>query len=450
MRRVTSFFLLIPAFFFLLIPAFGQTQEPQPPTVRDAYVLFGNPRVVSLRDNLLVVVCKNEYDGWLKAWQQTDKNLGKLPELSLYMNGQLMNGPTALPAPVAAVDEVTKNKQNAKEAQKTEEIKEDCAKQSAEFSAALKDAAEKATAAKVAKTRANQNAAAKDASDKADAAARDSAAKVDALQAAARQTMKMQFYLDPQFVTSADTQANWLQLLEPLRAPRRVTVSVGLANGSQWPSSIELEFERINYWWLAVWAVLFVGALIGFIRYARISNIIRDPGELPPDAKAKGLEKAYSLARTQAAFWTFLVAGALAFIFIVTCNQNTISSGVLVLMGISLGTAVMAPVADRASQPAAATKPEASNTDIASSKAENSREAQPTSGKFIRDLLLEGPDKKDLSFHRFQMLLFTIILGVIFIYKVVTTLVMPEFDATLLTLMGISSGTYLGFKLQGK
>ena len=85
MRRVTSFFLLIPAFFFLLIPAFGQTQEPQPPTVRDAYVLFGNPRVVSLRDNLLVVVCKNEYDGWLKAWHQTDKNLGKLPELSLYM-----------------------------------------------------------------------------------------------------------------------------------------------------------------------------------------------------------------------------------------------------------------------------------------------------------------------------------------------------------------------------
>jgi hypothetical protein len=29
-------------------------------------------------------------------------------------------------------------------------------------------------------------------------------------------------------------------------------------------------------------------------------------------------------------------------------------------------------------------------------------------------------------------------------------LIMPEFDGTLLTLMGLSSGTYLGFKLPEK
>jgi len=45
------------------------------------------------------------------------------------------------------------------------------------------------------------------------------------------------------------------------------------------------------------------------------------------------------------------------------------------------------------------------------------------------------------SFHRYQMVLFTVILVIIFMGKVATNMVMPEFDATLLGLMGISNGT---------
>jgi len=48
------------------------------------------------------------------------------------------------------------------------------------------------------------------------------------------------------------------------------------------------------------------------------------------------------------------------------------------------------------------------------------------------------------------MVLFTLILMVIFVSKTAAALVMPEFDASLLALMGISAGTYLGFKLRGK
>jgi hypothetical protein len=40
-----------------------------------------------------------------------------------------------------------------------------------------------------------------------------------------------------------------------------------------------------------------------------------------------------------------------------------------------------------------------------------------------------------------------LILGVVFVSEVLTKLAMPVFDATLLALMGISSGTYLGFKV---
>ena len=45
---------------------------------------------------------------------------------------------------------------------------------------------------------------------------------------------------------------------------------------------------------------------------------------------------------------------------------------------------------------------------------------------------------------------FLLSLGVIFVASVYKDLAMPEFNATLLGLMGISSGTYLGFKVPEK
>jgi len=48
------------------------------------------------------------------------------------------------------------------------------------------------------------------------------------------------------------------------------------------------------------------------------------------------------------------------------------------------------------------------------------------------------------------MFVWTLVLGVIFVGSVYKNLEMPEFSATLLGLMGISSGTYLGFKVPEK
>jgi len=49
--------------------------------------------------------------------------------------------------------------------------------------------------------------------------------------------------------------------------------------------------------------------------------------------------------------------------------------------------------------------------------------------------------------HRFQIVVWTLILGVVLVSEVLTKLAMPVFDTTLLTLIGISSGIYLGFKV---
>ena len=65
------------------------------------------------------------------------------------------------------------------------------------------------------------------------------------------------------------------------------------------------------------------------------------------------------------------------------------------------------------------------------------------SGGFLRDILSDG---HGYSVHRFQIFVWTIVLGIIFLSSVYNGLTMPEFSATLLGLMGISSGTYIGFK----
>jgi hypothetical protein len=66
------------------------------------------------------------------------------------------------------------------------------------------------------------------------------------------------------------------------------------------------------------------------------------------------------------------------------------------------------------------------------------------SSGFLKDIL---SDDDGVSFHRFQILVWTMVLIMIFLAKVYHQFSMPEFEGTLLALMGISAGTYIGFKL---
>ena len=70
--------------------------------------------------------------------------------------------------------------------------------------------------------------------------------------------------------------------------------------------------------------------------------------------------------------------------------------------------------------------------------------SRPVSKGFFEDVLT---DDVGISFHRFQMFAWTIVLGIIFIASVYRQLAMPEFNETLLALLGISSGTYMGFMI---
>jgi hypothetical protein len=70
-----------------------------------------------------------------------------------------------------------------------------------------------------------------------------------------------------------------------------------------------------------------------------------------------------------------------------------------------------------------------------------------TSEGFRLDIL---SDTNGISFHRLQMFVWTLVLGLLFVYSVWSRLTMPEFSATLLALQGLTAGTYLGFKIPEK
>ena len=59
-------------------------------------------------------------------------------------------------------------------------------------------------------------------------------------------------------------------------------------------------------------------------------------------------------------------------------------------------------------------------------------------------------DKDGAALHRVQVVGWTIVLGLVFLVGVYRDLSMPEFSATLLTLMAISGGSYVGFKFPEK
>jgi hypothetical protein len=282
-----------------------------------------------------------------------------------------------------------------------------------------------------------------------------------------------------------ESEPTWHHLLgAPERMDRDVTFSVGPEDGSAFDTAFERD-RRVSltvisevYGAIALGMVLTM--LLVFLWLSRTTGIIRRPGP----RTIEGSRRPYDLGRFQMAFWFFLVYASYACIWLITDAADTITPSLLALMGISAGTALGEAAIEagreerlhalraeravlaanietpsRARRMHAAETPasmhDASNVDalvaadrvrlaqvevrldaLASSSADFSR-------GFLRDLLSDGDNYR---FDRFQIFAFTLILGVIFVSSVYNSLSMPEFSPTLLALMGLSSGTYIGFK----
>src|ERR1022692_2886744 len=221
------------------------------------------------------------------------------------------------------------------------------------------------------------------------------------------------------------------------------------------------------------------------------TNLIRDAG---PES-ASGVRKPYNLGKAQIAFWFFLTYVSYIVIWLITDDIETITPGLVALMGISAMTALGAVLIDSSKdakgaaalqsmtaertsveqaisalqgQLAALAPGAGAAADDAFARNNLNNEllqkrtrlgelvqalgragpaALPASEGFVRDIMSDG---EGYSFNRFQMIMWTLALGVVFVSKVYNNLTMPEFSATLLGLMGVSSGTYIALKFPEK
>lgn len=222
----------------------------------------------------------------------------------------------------------------------------------------------------------------------------------------------------------------WTHLLgKPNFTPREVPVSVGMSTDYPVRSSARVLLRTIPPLWFGVWVLVFLALLGFFLALATRSNVLRDPGPEPTAGR-----KRYSLARVQAAWWFFICLAAYLFIGLVTGDYGTtITSTVLTLLGISAGTMVGASTID--SSQANAAQAAAPGLPVVSAA---------TRGSWWLDILSD--DGNGVSFHRFQLASWTFVLGIVFVIQVYKALAMPDFDNSLLALMGLSAGTYLGLK----
>lgn len=210
-----------------------------------------------------------------------------------------------------------------------------------------------------------------------------------------------------------NTKSSWDQLICRPRMQNKAAITVGFDDDYSIPTKVidanAMTFDIVNPLGFGGW-VLFTAALAFLVIYL---------GRKTPLLRCAGLNSSFSLAYSQMAFWTFFVCSGYVLIYLITLEMPDLNTSMLILMGLSAGTALSGKVIDL------------------------NKPVPQTSGNFLNDILR---DVDGYTVARLQIFIWTIIMGVIFISNVYSKLAMPEFGVTLLTLMGISSGTYLGFK----
>jgi hypothetical protein len=240
----------------------------------------------------------------------------------------------------------------------------------------------------------------------------------------------------------------WRQLFtEPWEFTNKVSLSLGPHERISWPSQVDgLELVILPRFWVNAYFIGLALALALAVWLSGRTGLLRGRGE----GMAEGDRAPYSLARFQLGFWGFLVIAAYIFIWMITGELDTITGSVLALLGIGSGTALGAAMIDQGKDE----KDKEETAESAAAAAEAAPAATPapapkpvrpvTSRGFLKDVL---SDEGGVSIHRLQLFVWTIVLGIIFCSVVYGSLEMPQFSSTLLGLMGISSGTYLGLKV---
>jgi hypothetical protein len=195
-----------------------------------------------------------------------------------------------------------------------------------------------------------------------------------------------------------------------------VIISAGFRNGT----SLAVDNNANQFYlkfvsrWSIVFSLLFLlSVVVIFGVLAAKTNLIRIGDDKSP----------FSLALTQLSFWTIVIASSFIYIWIVTEEIPPLTGSTLILLSISAFTTAGSRLLDV--------------------REKGNSKATYTSQGFLKDILR---DELGYSVHRTQMFMWTVIMGIIFVTSVIRFQQIPQLDESLLGLMGISSGAYVGLK----
>jgi hypothetical protein len=256
-----------------------------------------------------------------------------------------------------------------------------------------------------------------------------------------------------------DSRSEWNAILESTSKTREVKISVGCPNGQEIPSLKDFK-AQIHLWHLnRIFVVIFPFIILLFSLFlCWKSPLLRTSGITE--------KRAYSLAKTQLAWWFYIVFISFLSLFIVTGNySNILTQQSIILLGIGSLTTLGSSIVDDnitdenfkidnqykinelEKERIELTRGKPLGWKLSLTQNKNKLDKYELQSKNIfQDIVTDS--KGQVNLHRYQMVIWTTLLGCIFIYEVFTKFQMPEFDAILLTLQGISSGTYITLKSQ--
>lgn len=237
--------------------------------------------------------------------------------------------------------------------------------------------------------------------------------------------------------------------------------------------------------WKVAWVIATFGLIFSLMIYLSLkTNILRSCNmRRRPDGRCQ-----LSLSHFQLAFWFVIILASFLYLWLMIGAVPVLSDTALYLTGIALATATgsaaissikntdsqleayNASMANRSGMPAAKllelvkgfataatekwqlaikeSKPPEEIEPLLQDHLEYQRQLEYLRhAKFQRCLVDLLSENGEITLHRFQMMAWTLGLGLVFVTSVLGKLAMPDFSATLLALMGLSAGAYLGFRI---
>jgi hypothetical protein len=303
---------------------------------------------------------------------------------------------------------------------------------------------------------------------------------------------RFSFELQRGLVNGSSVDA-WSALLADLDSDGPVRVSLSNDKGdvlTQEHSGLNLKIDARP----AGITMFFVAFLVFCTVVALRPSFLRDPPPLNDMSPAEEKDLSLSLGRAQMFFWTVIVLVSWFYLWRWTESPFSINETALVLIGISVATAVGASAQHalgvdlqklQASKEAEATHRQtdadanatlallnaATPSDASAIAAATAQQATAQSalakqedetlrlrGEIIakassrRSLgsvwsdLTHNAGENETGLHRVQNIAFTLLMGFAFVSSVIEVLAMPHLPETALALMGISGGAYVGFK----